>query len=77
MDHATATAILALQLQDIEELSHDNTLEIGDNDAALTRQIYHEDLKRQAVHLLLIELTFGCNHVKYIIIFHISYHRRY
>ncbi|KAL8846860.1 MAG: hypothetical protein Q9221_008059 [Calogaya cf. arnoldii] len=53
IDRATAAAILAVQLQDIEEMSKDgnNTERVGDDDAALARQIYHEDLKRHAVRL--------------------------
>ncbi|KAL8648941.1 MAG: hypothetical protein Q9226_005780, partial [Calogaya cf. arnoldii] len=53
IDGVTAAAILSVQLRDIEEMFNDanNTERVGDEDAALARRIYHEDLNRHAVRL--------------------------
>ncbi|KAI4265537.1 MAG: hypothetical protein L6R38_009347 [Xanthoria sp. 2 TBL-2021] len=53
LDHATAAAILATQLQDLEELhdSKDNDEDRSNSDAALARRLYHEDLKRHEATL--------------------------
>ncbi|KAL8927277.1 MAG: hypothetical protein Q9208_002454 [Pyrenodesmia sp. 3 TL-2023] len=49
MDEATAATILAIQLQDIQELESDNGNQVRtiDCDAQLACRIYQEDLERQ------------------------------
>ncbi|KAL8998137.1 MAG: hypothetical protein Q9169_002758 [Polycauliona sp. 2 TL-2023] len=53
MDDATAAAILAVQLQDLEELDNVNGKEgtTSDCDSRLAYRIYQEDLKRQVANL--------------------------
>ncbi|KAI4208767.1 MAG: hypothetical protein LQ349_009650, partial [Xanthoria aureola] len=52
-DAATAAAILATQLEDLEELigSKDNDADGSSNDATVARQIYQEDLERHVATL--------------------------